>query len=104
MRKMRPPTKPPVSEIYENAVDSLRIGMESFLKERNYSSRKHAILTLFHSTELLLRELLHRTHPLLIYKNIDAKITDDALTVGIKDILVRLDNLGLGLPKEQRFA
>ena len=90
------------SEIYENAVDSLRIGIEFFLKERSYSTRKHAILTLFHSIELFLKELLHRTNPILIYKNIDAKITDDALTVGIKDILTRLDNIGLALPKEQR--
>ncbi len=33
-----------VSAIYENAIDSLRIGMEFFLQETNYSSRKHAIL------------------------------------------------------------
>ena len=50
----------------------------------------------------LLKELLYRTNPILIYKNIDTKITDEALTVGIKDILARLDNIGLGLPKEQR--
>jgi hypothetical protein len=92
-----------VSEIYDNAVDSLRIGIEFFVKERSYSTRKHAILTLFHSIELFLKELLHRTNPILIYKNIDTKITDDALTVGIKDILARLDNLGFGLPKEQRL-
>jgi hypothetical protein len=32
-------------------VDSLRIGMEFFLKEDGYSSRKHAILTVFHAIE-----------------------------------------------------
>jgi hypothetical protein len=32
------------SPIYENAIDSLRIGMEFFLKEDGYSSRRHAIL------------------------------------------------------------
>ena len=37
------------SAIFENAVDSLRIGMEFFLKETSYSSRKHAILTVFHA-------------------------------------------------------
>jgi len=76
--------------------------MEFFLREPNYSSRKHAILTLFHSVELFLKELLFRTHPLFIYKNIDTKVTDDSVTVGIRDILARLDNIGLGLPKEQR--
>ena len=88
-----------MSEIYANAVDSLRIGIEFFLKEPGYSSRKHAILTLFHAIELFLKEHLHRTNPILIYRNIDAKITEDSLTVGIKEILVRLENLGLGLPK-----
>lgn len=89
-----------MSEIYKNAVDSLRIGIEFFLKEASYSSRKHAILTLFHSIELFLKEYLYRTNPVLIYKSIDTKITDDSLTVGIKEILVRLENLGLGLPRE----
>ena len=55
----------------------LRIGMEFFLKEDGYSSRKHAILTVFHAIELLLKERLAQTNPILIYKNIDAKITDD---------------------------
>jgi hypothetical protein len=91
-----------VSAIYENAVDSLRIGMEFFLREKSYSSRKHAILTVFHAIELFLKEHLNRTNPILIYKNIDAKITDDATTVGIRESLARLENLGLGIPKDQK--
>ena len=91
-----------MSEIYANAIDSLRIGIEHFLKESTYSSRKHAILTLFHAIELFLKEQLHRTNRLLIYKNIDAPVSDDSQTVGVKDALSRLQNLGLGLPKEQR--
>jgi hypothetical protein len=93
-----------VSAIYENAVDSLRIGFEFFRRERNYSSRKHAILTVFHSIELFLKEHLFRTNPVLIYQNIDARITDDSLTVGIRDILIRFENIGLKLPKEQTSA
>jgi hypothetical protein len=91
-----------VSDLYANAVDSLRIGIEYFLKEAGYSSRKHAILTLFHAIELFLKEQLYRTNPILIYKNVDTKITDDSLTVGIKEALARLENLGLGLPNEQQ--
>ncbi len=91
-----------MSDIYANAVDSLRIGIEHFLKEPTYSSRKHAILTLFHAVELFLKEQLHRTNRLLIYRNIDAPVTDDSQTVGIKEALSRLENLGLGLPKQQR--
>jgi hypothetical protein len=86
------------SAIYKNAIDSLRVGMEFFVRERNYSSRKHAILTLFHAIELLLKERLTQTSPILIYKNIDTKITDDAQTVGVREALTRLENLGLGLP------
>jgi hypothetical protein len=78
-----------MSAIYENAIDSLRIGMEFFLKETSYSSRKHAILTVFRAIELLLKERLAQTNPILIYKNIDAKITDDAQTVGIREALTR---------------
>lgn len=95
-------TRPILSDIYANAVDSLRIGIEYFLKEAGYSSRKHAILTLFHAIELFLKEQLYRTNRVLIYRNIDAAITDDSQTVGIKEALARLENLGLGLPKQQR--
>lgn len=91
-----------MSDIYENAVDSLRIGVEHFLKESNYSSRKHAILTLFHAIELFLKEQLYRANPILIYRNLDVIITDDSMTVGIKEALTRLENLGLGLPKQSR--
>jgi hypothetical protein len=90
------------SAIYENAIDSLGIGMEFFLKEDGYSSRKHAVLTVFHAIELLLKVRLARTNPILIYKNIDAKITDDAQTVGVREALTRLENLGLGIPAEER--
>lgn len=50
--------KESVSPIYENAIDSLRIGMGFFLKDAGYSSRKHAILTVFHAIELMLKERL----------------------------------------------
>lgn len=91
-----------LSDIYRNAIDSLRFGIEHFLKEVTYSSRKHAILTLFHAIELFLKEQLFRTNRLLIYRNIDSPITDDSQTVGIKEALSRLENLGLDLPKQQR--
>jgi hypothetical protein len=83
------------SDIYRNAVDSLKIGMEFFLKddENNYSSRKHAIF---------LKEYLCRQNQILIYKNIDAKISEDSLTVGIKDILTRLDNLHHSIPADEK--
>lgn len=91
-----------VNAIYLNAVDSLRIGMEFFLKESDYSSRKHAILTVFHAIELLLKVRLAQTNPLLIYKNIDAKVTEDSFTVGVREALTRLENLGLGIPDDEK--
>lgn len=91
-----------MSDIYNNAIDSLRIGIEHFLKEPGYPSRKHSILTLFHGIEMFLKERLYRTNPILIYRNIDTPISDDSLTVNIKEALSRLENLGLGLPKRQQ--
>src|SRR4029077_14555306 len=91
-----------LSPIYQNALDSLRIGMEFFLKQDGYSSRKHAILTIFHAIELLLKERLAQTNPILIYKNIDLKITDDAQTVGVREALARLENLHFGIPAEEK--
>lgn len=90
------------SEIYKNAVDSLEIGMKHFLNDNTYSSRKHSILTLFHSIELFLKEYLYQINPILIYKNIDSEIKEDSLTVSMQQILGRLDNVKLKLPKEQK--
>lgn len=102
MAKKSKKKKEELSPIYQNALDSLRIGMEFFLKEEGYSSRKHAILTVFHAMELMLKEQLAQTNPILIYKNIDTKITDDAMTVSVREALTRLENLGLGIPAEER--
>ncbi len=102
MAKKSKKKKDQLSPIYENALDSLRIGMDFFLKDDGYSSRKHAILTVFHAMELLLKEQLAQINPILIYKNIDAKISDDAMTVGVREALARLENLGLGIPAEER--
>lgn len=101
---MTDPVERSGSALYKNAVDSLRIGLEFFLAKKDYSGRKHAILTLVHAIELFLKERLRRTNPLLIYRNIDALVTEDSLTVGVRDALVRLENLGLGLPKREKVV
>ena len=85
-----------------NAVDSLKVGMEFSLRRGTDTSNKHAILTIFHSIELLLKEYLYRVNPILIYRNIDKAINDDSITVGINEIIARLDNLKIGLPKEEQ--
>lgn len=91
-----------MSALFENAIDSLKVGMTFFLKDEHESSNKHAILTIFHSIELFLKEYLYRINPILTYRDIDRRITDDSQTVGIKEILIRLENLKVGLPDEQR--
>lgn len=92
------------SEIYLNAIDSLQVGIDYFMRDSSYSSRKHAIMTVFHAIELFLKERLYRVNPALIYRDIDKPIKDDSITVGAREALNRLDNLGLGLHKQSREA
>lgn len=99
-RKMRIRLKR--SPLLENAVDSLGVGIRFFLDEKFETAKKHAILMVFHSMELLLKEQLRRINPILMYRDIDKKITDDSFTVGLKEILARLENLGRGLPAEEK--
>ncbi len=54
-----------MSPLLENAVDSLKVGLEYFLEGAKESSGKHTILTIFHSIELLLKEALYRFNPFL---------------------------------------
>lgn len=93
-----------MSPIFENALDSLKVGMQFYMSGNQYSTRKHAILTVFHSIELMLKEYLYQINPILIYRNIDKKITENSLTVGFSEILVRLENLKLGIPEDQAKA
>ncbi|WP_155845419.1 hypothetical protein [Chitinilyticum aquatile] len=85
-----------------NAIDSLQVGIDYFMRDSSYSSRKHAIMTVFHAIELFLKEQLYRVNPLLIYRDIDKPVKDDSITVGAKEAMNRLDNLGLGLFKQSR--
>ncbi|HEV7506502.1 MAG TPA: hypothetical protein VGS07_16495 [Thermoanaerobaculia bacterium] len=89
-----------MSEILENALDSLRMAVGHYSDQELETADKWAILEMFHAIELLLKERLHREHPLFIYKNIDQKIEDDSLTVGLREILVRFVNLGVDIPAQ----
>ena len=84
-----------MSEILGNALDSLRMGLSHYLDERLENRDKWATLELFHAIELLCKERLYQEHPLLIYRNIDKVVGDDAATVGLQDILGRFANLGV---------
>jgi thiamine phosphate synthase YjbQ (UPF0047 family) len=89
-----------MSEILENALDSLRMAVGHYRDQELETADKWAILEMFHTVELLLKERLFREHPLFIYKNIDQKIEDDSLTVGLREILVRFTNLGIDIPEQ----
>jgi len=89
-----------MSEILENALDSLRMGVGHFLNKKLTTADKWAILELFHTIELLLKERLHRENPLFIYKNIDQPVGDDSYTVGLREALARFTNLDIEIPKE----
>ena len=89
-----------MSEILDNALDSLRMGLRHYLDPKLEMGDKWAILELFHSIELLLKERLHEEHPLLIYRNVDKEVTDDAQTVGLAEALARFKNLDVELPSQ----
>lgn len=92
-----------MSALLDNAIDSLEFGMRLYLQGRDSASyRKHAILTIFHSIELVLKEYLWRINPVLIYKSIDKKITESSMTVGFAEILIRLENVGLEIHETER--
>ena len=91
-----------MNPLYANAIDSFKVGCEYALSSRDPSSRKHAILTIFHAIELLLKERIYREHPLLVYRRPSARLEDDPQTVGVKEALAILDNLELVIHKEPR--
>lgn len=74
------------------------MGLRHYHDEELETRDKWAILALFHAIELLLKERLHREHPLLIYRNLDKKIDDgNSPTVGLQEIRSRFDNLAIKL-------
>jgi len=77
--------------LFENGVDSLKHGIEHFIK----SEYKYAILHIFHAIELLLKDALRKIHPVLIYKDIDKKVKEESLTVGFDSLIIRLENFEL---------
>lgn len=92
-----------MSDLFDNAIDSLEFGIRVYLYGEYETAHKHAILNVFHSIELFLKEKLFRIHPILIYKRIDAPINDDSLTVGLREILVRYKNLSISLDEKQEI-
>lgn len=90
-----------VLEIEDNALTSLKHGIEHFVTyEGNPIDLKFALIHVFHSVELFLKARLAKEHPLLIYSRPECSISDDAHTVGFDDLIGRLRNAGIVLPKD----
>jgi len=89
-----------MNAIMDNALDSLRMGLTRYLDENLENRDKWAILELFHSIELLLKERLFQEDPKLIYRNPDKPISDDSRTVGLDESIERLEDLGVDIPEE----
>lgn len=88
-----------VSPLLDNAIDSIALGTKFYVQQDAPNPNKHAIRSLFHGIELLLKERLRRENRILIYKDIDRVITNDSMTVGLKETLARLHNLEIRLDK-----
>lgn len=92
-----------MTDIFDNAVDSLKMGISHYLLNTEHdTAEKHAILMIYHSIELFLKEKLAEIHPVLIYANLNKKITSDSRTVGLDDIITRYDNFKIELSNVDR--
>lgn len=91
-----------MNPLFDNAIDSLILGMHFYVNKTINNPYKHAILNIFHSIELFLKERLYRIHPILIYKNIDNPVNDEALTVGLREIFARYRNLNIELSEKNK--
>lgn len=88
--------------IFTNAVDSLEHGIRMY-RDRTYpNAHKYAILAVYQAFELFLKDALFRINPVLIYADIDKQVKDDSRTVGFKEAVARLANLGVSIAPKSR--
>jgi hypothetical protein len=91
-----------MSDLYENAMDSIDFGIRLFLQDDGFkSAQKHALLAVFHGVELLLKARLYKEHPLLIYKRPESRLDDDAFTISLPETLARFRNCGIEIDKAE---
>lgn len=89
--------------IFNNAMDSLEHGIRMFRDEAYPNAHKYAILAVYQAIELFLKDALYRINPVLIYTDIDKQVGDDSRTVGYRDAITRLANLGVHIaPKSKQ--
>ena len=88
--------------IFDNGVDSLEHGIRMYQDEKYPNAHKYAILAVYQAVELFLKDALYRINPVLIYADIDKRVQFDSRTVGFKEAVGRLANLGFHLKESSR--
>lgn len=83
-------------DLLTNARDSLRHAVHLLAwKDSTPSNRhKHALLSVFHCAELLLKERLRRVNAALIWENVDQYPSLSAWTVSVDKAISRLTSIG----------
>lgn len=81
----------------ENAVSSLVQGIRHFTAEATTADLKFAVLHVFNSIELFLKERLAREHEHLIFRFPENAKTEDPETVNFKSLIERLKSVGVEL-------
>lgn len=86
---------------FENAIDSLVVGIGFYTGKNTKYPNKHAILAVYHAVELLLKARLYKENFLFVFRKPEKPIKDDSQTVGLEEALGLLSNLGVSLePKK----
>lgn len=87
----------------ENAEDSLRHGLEHFLKgEDSSTDLKQAVLSVFNALELFMKARLAKAHPTLIFEKPEESGKASARTVEFDTLLGRLQAVGIRFTREQK--
>lgn len=87
----------------ENAYSFLNQSLRHYRKTtRNLREWPFALLHLVQSLELLLKAVLHKIHPILIFKDID-QASSDKQTVTLEQGLARLENLKEPIEDKERI-
>lgn len=84
--------------LIDNSLDSLEVGIRFYIEDNT----KHAILNVFHSIELLLKERVARECNILIFRDNHKRLIDQkSQTVGFDEILVLFKNLDIHLDDDK---
>lgn len=83
-------------DFLKNAKDSLKNAVHALTWSDESSSNKykHAILSIFHCIELLLKAKLRQVNPALVWDNVDKYPLMSANTVGVNKAISRLRKIG----------